>query len=152
MRKKREEKKRMELKGFDQSSAGVFRQKKDYRITFPNGESITFPLKSLPTNVADIISDALPYPAAPKKFDRETKTWGQDLSSPEFLKEKAKIDAARTYALVIYGIDETLFPIQGNTLLEKIDTLIKTEIPLGYFSKIANAVGELSGISSDEFR
>jgi len=142
----------MEIKGFSKESAGIFRQRKDYTITFENGDTITFPLKSLPTNITDIIADDLPFPTPPNKFDKEKKAFVQNLADANYIKEKAKIEAARTYALVIYGIDETQFPIEGKNLIEKIETLINTEIPLGYFAKVAGAVGELSGITPEEFR
>jgi len=109
-------------------------------------------IKALPINISEMINDELPYPDAPKRFDKQSKQFIYNYEDQNWLKEKAKIDYLRTCAICVMGIDEEKSPIEGNTLLDKINTLQEMEMPLGTFVELSKAIQELSGIKEDEFR
>jgi len=144
-------KERLKMAGFTKQDAGMFNQRSVFQLKLDD-KVLDIPIISLSSNINDIISEELPYPQPPKKFIKATKSFSCNYEDEEYLEQKAKIDRLRTYAMVIHGIDQAQFPIEGNTLYEKIDTLIGTGIPIGFFAQIADAIGELSGISRAEFR
>ncbi len=139
------------MQGFTKADKGKFKTTGVHVIRHGK-EKIEVPIKSLPININDRINDELPYPDAPKRFDKQAKQFVYNHEDPAWLTEKQKIDALRTYAICIMGIDEEKFAIEGSNLLEKINTLIDLEMPIGYFVDLSKAIQELSGIKEDEFR
>lgn len=105
-------------------------------------------IKALPMNFQDIIAEELPYPAMKKVFNKSTKKW-EYKESPEWETEKRKIDSLRTYAVFVLGVEDE---IEGVDLKDKIDTLLDTGLPIGYFIEIVNEIQALSGISDTEFQ
>ncbi len=123
-----------------------------------NGMELVFPLKSLGLNFQDEIEREFPYPEAPTKPNKVQKQFAPDLNDPKYLEEKKKIDMIRTYAVVIKALDGHILvngeqlEFESDDIMERIDALIETEIPIGIFGEIVQKIQEISGIKPDEFR
>jgi hypothetical protein len=111
-------------------------------------DTLEMTIKPLPINFQDLLNDELPYPAKKKVFNKSTKSWGYK-ETPDYDEKKKKIDALRTYALFVMG---TVEEIEGDTLNDKIETLIDTGLPIGYFIEVVNEIQALSGITDSEFQ
>lgn len=115
------------------------------------GEKIDFHIKPLPINFQDKIEEILPFPDKKKIFDKQTKSW-KYIEDMEIQKEKEKILQKRIYLTVILGIDHTKDEIEGETELEKLETLKNSGIPIGIFIQLTKEIQEFSGLSEDMFR
>lgn len=111
-------------------------------------DDLEMTIKPLPINFQDILNEELPYPAKKKVFNKSNKSW-EYRETPDWEEEKKKVDALRTYALFVMG---TVEEIEGKDLTDKIETLIDTGLPIGYFAEVVREVQELSGISDSEFQ
>ncbi len=111
-------------------------------------EKLDFTIKSLPVNFQDTLADELPYPPKKKVFNKAKKIF-EYKETPDWEEQKKKIDGLRTYAVFVMGVEEE---IEGETLEDKIETLIDTGIPIGYFVEVVNEIQALSGLSDSEFQ
>ncbi len=116
------------------------------------------PIKALPVNIDEILSRDFVEPTPPEKYNPKVKKFEPLYENPEYKKELEKVRRLKTYATVIYGIDEGReiddepFIVEGEDLTDKIETLIGTGIPIGYFTDLSNAIMELTGIDVESFR
>lgn len=124
-----------------------FKSKKHITLNIDDRE-LVINIKALPVNFQDIIAEELPYPELPKVFNKSKKRFeGRETAAWE--NEKRKIDSLRTYAVFVLGVEDE---IEGENLKDKIETLIDTELPIGYFIEVVNEIQTLSGISDSEFQ
>jgi len=132
---------------------GKFQQKGVSRIELADGTVLEIPIKSIGINFRDKLEDAYPYPEPPvtKIFNKQLKRFEEipNTNDPKWKAECAKIDNIRVYATVIWGID---IEIEGDSLEDKVQTLLDTGIPAGAFSKIAQDIMKLSGIDQEQFQ
>lgn len=111
-------------------------------------DDLEMTIKPLPINFQDKLSEELPYPEKKKVFNKALKRF-EYKETLDWEEEKKKIDALRTYAVFVMG---TVEEIEGKDLKDKIETLVDTGLPIGYFVEVVNEIQELSGISDSEFQ
>src|SRR6056297_3142989 len=132
---------------FTKKDKGKFNTTK--KISMEIGDQkLDFTIKSLPVNFQDQIAEELPYPPKKKVFNKAKKIF-EYKETPDWEDQKKKIDGLRTYAVFVMG---TVDEIEGDDLSEKIETLIDTGIPIGYFIEIVKEIQTLSGLSDSEFQ
>jgi hypothetical protein len=141
----------IKLDKLTKADKGRFEQKSTVKLELPSGEILEIPIKAVPINIQDKVAELFPYPEKPKRFNKQTRQW-EYIETDEWQEEVQKVDVMRTYAFVLMGIDEDRLQIEGDTVQEKIETLIATGLPMGAFLEIAKAIQELSMIREDEFR
>jgi hypothetical protein len=135
---------------------GVFEAKEVFTIEI-NKMKVEIPVKSLPVNFQDELDEHFPYPEAPKKPNKKTHRFESDYEDPAYLKDCEAIDRIRVYATVVMAIDGNVkidgeeYALEGEPY-DQIEALMETKIPLGYWTKIAERIQEISGIDEDSFR
>ena len=111
-------------------------------------ETLKFRIKPLPVNFQDTIAEELPYPDMPKVFNKAKKQF-EHRETPQWETDRKKIDSLRTYAVFVLGVEDE---IEGTDLKDKIETLLDTGLPIGYFIEAVKEIQTLSGITDSEFQ
>ncbi|NLT46003.1 MAG: hypothetical protein GXX80_10915 [Thermotogaceae bacterium] len=135
---------------------GVFEAREVFKMEI-TGKKVEIPVKSLAVNFQDELDEQFPYPEAPKKPNKKTHKFEPDYEDQGYLKDCEAIDRIRIYATVAMAIDGKIkvdgeeYAIEGEPY-EMIDSIMDTKIPLGYWTKLAERIQEISGIDEDSFR
>lgn len=120
--------------------------------------TVVLNIKSLPVNFSDELDEILPYPKTPRKPNKKTHQFEDDPNDPKYKEERAKVERLRVYATVLMGLKEDVILVNGEEFVlegdiyAKIDALLETRIPMGYWIDIAKQINELSGIKEEDFR
>lgn len=131
---------------FSKQDKGAFNLKKEIKMEIGD-RVLEFTIKPLPVNFQDTLAEELPYPEKKKVFNKKTKRFEYG-ETPTWEEDRKKIDSLRTYAVFVMGVEDE---IEGENLKDKIETLIDTGLPIGYFIEVVDEIQTLSGISDSEF-